>query len=155
MKIFECENLTIQEIDDLGITINIKLSHNNLMNCYAPKLEDYCTEKPAMDFKEYFTILFNIASEYSCYFDLEYRIADKGKKIRSMVNGIDTYKNDLSSEFLNQSISIRRLKSFFLCEEEDSLSHFAEKVVNFNKSTDMILGLLGKLLVDLLELDKK
>lgn len=154
MKIFECENLTIQEIDDLGITINIKLSHNNLVNCYATKLEDYCTEKPAMDFKEYFTILFNIASEYSCYFDLEYRIADKGKKIRSIVNGIDTYKNDLSSEFLNQSISIRRLKSFFLCEEEDSLSHFAEKVVNFNKSTDMILGLLGKLLVDLLELDK-
>ena len=154
MKIFECDNLTIQEVEDLGVTINIKLSHNSLVNCYAPKLEDYCKEKPAMDFKEYFTILSNIANEYSCYFDLEYRIADKGNKIRSIVNGIDTYKNDLSSEFLNQSVSIRRLKSFFLCEEEDSLSSFAEKVVNFNKSTDMILDLLGKLLVDLLELDK-
>ena len=154
MKIFECEKLTIEEIDKLGVTIKIKLSRDNLVNCYAPKLEDYCTEKPAMDFKEYFTILSNIANEYSCYFDLEYRIADKGKKIRSIVNGIDTYKNDLSSEFLNQSVSIRRLKSFFLCEEEDSLSYFAEKVINFNKSTDMILELLGKLLVDSLELDK-
>lgn len=155
MKIFECKELTIEEVSDLGITIKIKLSYDNLVNCYAPKLKSHYPEKEVMDFEEYFTILRNIASEYSGYFDLECRIADKGKKIRTLVNRVDIYKNDLSSIFFNESATIKKLKGFFLCKDEDSLSYFAKKVIDFNKNTDIVFELLEELLVYLLQLDRK
>ena len=157
MRIFECESLKVENIDDLGLTVKIRLSYENLMNFYSARLqndESNGYQEMLINFKDCFEFLNRMVESQIGTFELGYNIADKGKKIKCLINNKEFCPDEFLDTCLSDGISIHKLKEIFCCKD-NGITYLSERIIKFEKDMPIVLKLLGELLVYLLDLDRK
>ena len=153
ITMFECRGLEVVKLDNKKPYIKVFLDYDNIINCYADKLEND-NKHLKINFNNYFYVLRNVVRSVETDLILRYIIYDKGKDIVCSINNRDIKITNILESFIWNDSNIYKLKEIFNCENE-SFEHLCKRVIEFKDNSPIVLNLLGEYIVYLLELDKK